>query len=134
MALWLKDRNGDFVGTAFDISIGLTQIKPVTAQTASQPVAFSGRTSLGAGKADVVAALWNDGDNLRACALILALYQMQWDAGAPESQIGDRPDIVATLFQIGFERSHPKSNPQSNAFGRQVQAAYDSEWMRAAFR
>ena len=165
MALWLKDPNSDFVGAAFDVSIGVAQIKPVTAQTASQLVAFSGKTNpytwskqyrdvpelewplppdltqrvtipwgSGAPKASVVAALLNDRDNLRACAMILAIYQLQWATASSSAAISGRPDILATLFQIGFERSHPKASPRNNAFGRQVQAAYDSEWMRAAFR
>ena len=34
---------------------------------------------------------------------------MQWErAGFP---IGDRPEILATLFNIGFEVSVPKANP-----------------------
>jgi hypothetical protein len=167
MALWLKDPNSDFVGAAFDVSLGLAQIKPVTAQTASQLVALSGKTNpytwgkqyrdvpeldwrlspahtrnltipwgSGARKADVVAALLNDRDNLRACAMILAVYQLQWASASPQSSasISRRPDILATLFQIGFERSHPKLSPRSNAFGDQVQAAYESPWMRDAFR
>jgi hypothetical protein len=36
--------------------------------------------------------------------------ETQWqNAGDP---IADRPDIVATLFNIGFQYSHPNSNPQ----------------------
>jgi hypothetical protein len=165
MALWLKDSRSDFVGTALDVSLGLSQIKPGTAQTASQLVALSGKTNPyawakeyrnvprlewslpseltqrvtipwggAAPKADVVAALLDDRDNLRACAMILAVYQLQWATVAPSAMISSRPDILATLFQIGFERSHPKASPRNNAFGRQVQAVYDSEWMRAAFR
>ena len=88
----------------------------------------------GAPKAGVVAALLDDRDNLRACAMILAIYQLQWATAVPDAGISRRPDILATLFQIGFERSHPKANPRSNEFGKQVQAAYDSDWMRAAFR
>lgn len=166
MTAWLADPKSNYnIAAALNISVGLTQIKPVTAQTASQLVAFAGRSSpnlwlkeyrdvpelnwmlpsdlplhvpipwgRGAGKADVVASLLDTQGNLRACAMILAIYQAQWEGGAPASRIATRPEILGTLFQIGFERSHPKPDPRGNAFGRQVQAEYDTEWMRAAFR
>jgi hypothetical protein len=166
MEEWLTDDTSHTnLASAFNISLGLTQIKPVTAQTAAQLVAFEGKTNpfnwakqyrdvptlewqlpsnvtaampipwgAGAPKRDVVAALLNDDENIRACALILALEQLQWEASAGAARISMRPDILATLFQLGFERSEPKSAPRSNEFGRQVQAAYDSAWMRDAFR
>jgi hypothetical protein len=81
-----------------------------------------------------VATLLDDRDNLRSCALILALYQIQWQTDPRGSTIQHRPDILATLFQIGFERSHPKASPQSNAFGRLVQQAHDRAWVQEAFR
>jgi hypothetical protein len=45
-------------------------------------------------------------------ALYLAQINKQWeDAGFP---INDRPEILATLFNLGFEKSVPKSNPKSD--------------------
>jgi len=162
---WLTDSTSHSnLASALNISIGLTQIKPVTAQTTAQLVAFQGKTNpfnwakeyrdvpvlewqlpatvttmpipwgARAPKRDVVAALLTDDENIRACALILALEQLHWETSAGAARISMRPDILATLFQVGFERSHPKASPQSNAFGRQVQAAYDSAWIRDAFR
>ena len=84
-------------------------------------------------KADVVAALLDDRNNLRTCALILAVYQIQWETDGHGTNLRHRPDILGTLFQIGFERSHPKPSPQSNAFGRQIQQVHDSPWMQEAF-
>jgi hypothetical protein len=43
-------------------------------------------------------------------ALMIKELETQWQrAGFP---IADRPDIVATLFNIGFQNSHPNANPQ----------------------
>ena len=160
MAIWLWDPQSNFfLGPGLNISIGLTQIKPVTAQTAATLVHRGGDMKTvrevpalswslpkeltaplqtpwkdGGDKADVVAALLDDRTNLKACALILALYQMQWQTDAHGSTIRDRPDILGTLFQIGFERSQPKTSPHSNAFGRQVQQVHDRSWLQEAFR
>jgi hypothetical protein len=159
MAAWLKDPQNDFfLGRSLNISIGLAQIKPVTAQTAvvilsRKPTWFSKeyrevpvldwslagenlpyrRTSwLGDGKAAVVSALLDDRGNIDTCALILAVYQLQWRAKGID--IRNRPDILGTLFQIGFERSHPHPSPQNNAFGRRVQQVHDTAWLQEAFR
>lgn len=44
-------------------------------------------------------------------ALYVAQIQSQWEkAGFP---INNRPDIIATLWNLGFEKSSPKANPQS---------------------
>jgi hypothetical protein len=39
--------------------------------------------------------------------------------------IRERPDILATLYQIGFARSKPHGAPQSNAFGNRVRQVYE---------
>jgi hypothetical protein len=164
MAAWLVDLKSNFqLGRALNISIGLAQIKPATAQTAAMLAAHDGKSEVydkeyrevprlvlslphdlasrlpipwqrPAGKERVVETLLDDRGNLRTCALILAVYQLQWQTDAHGSPIRDRPDILGTLFQIGFERSHPKASPQSNAFGRQVQQVHDSPWLQEAFR
>jgi hypothetical protein len=148
---------------ALDISVGLTQIKPRTAQTASvlatgrppddlpQPAFFSYRDvePIGDGWAlpataqtaviapipvpaerHIVAdALLDARSNLETCALILALYQYQWEATNRAWSIRGRPDILATLYQIGFARSKPHGAPQSNAFGRRVGQVYEQPWL-----
>lgn len=44
-------------------------------------------------------------------AILLKELEMQWDrAGFP---IADRPEILATLFNIGFLNSHPNPEPKS---------------------
>jgi hypothetical protein len=164
MAVWLWDLKSNFLlGPALNISIGLTQIKPATAQTAevlaindgraqtynkeyrevprltwSLPHAVASHLSIPwqgrSGKEGVVATLMEDRGNLRACALILAVYQIQWESDPQGFAIRGRPDILGTLFQIGFERSHPNPAPRSNAFGRRIQQVHDSSWIQEAFR
>ena len=67
--------------------------------------------------------------NLETCALILALYQKQWEAANGEWSIRARPDILATLYQIGFARSKPHGAPNSNAFGTRVREVYEQPWL-----
>jgi hypothetical protein len=152
---------------AFDISVGLAQIKPRTAQTASvlatgqkpddlpRPAFFSYRDSepIGDGwtlpatartamfapipvpaeRHMVAEALLDARSNLETCALILALYQNQWEATNRDWSIRGRPDILATLYQIGFARSKPHSAPQSNLFGSRVRQVYEQPWLGELF-
>lgn len=78
---------------------------------------------------EVVAALIQPERNLEACAFLLALYQRQWENANPAWSIRRRPDVLATLYQIGFERSKPHAKPRSNAFGRRVQGVYEQPWL-----
>jgi hypothetical protein len=152
---------------AFDISVGLAQIKPRTAQTASvlatgrrpddlpRPAFFSYRDiePIGEGwtlpvtaqtaviapipvpaeRHIVAEALLDARSNLETCALILALYQNQWEATNRDWSIRGRPDILATLYQIGFARSKPHSAPRSNAFGSRVGQVYEQPWLGELF-
>jgi hypothetical protein len=152
---------------AFDISVGLAQIKPRTAQTASvlatgrtpddlpKPAFFSYRdiepigdgwtvfvtaqTSLPspipvpAERQVVAGALLDASSNLEMCALILALYQNQWEATNRDWSIRERPDILATLYQIGFARSKPHGSTRSNAFGIRVRQVYEQPWLDELF-
>jgi hypothetical protein len=152
---------------AFDISVGLAQIKPRTAQTASvlatgrtpdnlpEPEFFSYRdvepvgdgwtaaltsqpalTSpipVPAERHVVAGALLDARSNLETCALILALYQKQWEATNRDWSIRERPDILATLYQIGFARSKPHGAPRSNDFGGRVRQVYEQPWLGEMF-
>jgi hypothetical protein len=44
-----------------------------------------------------------------------------------------RPDILATLYQIGFERSLPKPNPSPSSFGIKVSNVLNEKWISAMF-
>jgi hypothetical protein len=77
----------------------------------------------------VANALLDPRSNLAMCALILALYQNQWEAINPEWSLRQRPDILATLYQIGFARSKPHGAPRSNDFGRRVREVYEQPWL-----
>lgn len=152
---------------ALDISLGVAQIKPRTALTAS--VLATGYTPetlpepadadyrhvepVGAGwpppineqavmhsplpvpsdQRTAAQMLVNAEANLETCALILALYQKQWEAARPDWSIRARPDILASLYQIGFARSKPHGAPQSNAFGTRVREVYEQPWLGELF-
>jgi hypothetical protein len=185
ISAWARKTRGEFgVGTpdkieergtdenpllnrALDISVGLAQIKPRTAQTASvlatgrtpddlpKPEFFSYRDVEPIGDGWTVAvtaqppltspipvpaerhvvagALLDTQSNLEMCALILALYQNQWEATNRDWSIRERPDILATLYQIGFALSKPHGAPQSNAFGSRVRQVYEQPWLGELF-
>ena len=155
------------LNVALDISVGLAQIKPRTALTAS--VLATGQTPdtlpdrlhyeyrnvepVGEGwpprvvakvvtpspipvpatRRSVALMLLDPESNLNTCALILALYQKQWEATNPDWSILERPEILATLYQIGFERSKPHGAPRSNAFGTRVRQVYEQPWLGRCF-
>lgn len=77
-----------------------------------------------------MAALLTPEKNLEICAFLLALYQRQWENANPAWGIRERPDILATLYQIGFARSKPHKAPRSNAFGTRVREVYEQPWLR----
>jgi hypothetical protein len=76
-----------------------------------------------------VAALNRPETNLETCAFLLALYQRQWENANPAWSIRQRPEILATLYQIGFARSKPHGAPRSNAFGTRVREVYEQPWL-----
>ena len=166
MNLWLRDPKSHYgLSESLNISIGLAQIKPVTAITAimipcwnteeqhcydklardvpvtvrdhwilTPPITTISPMSFGAlSKQKLITELLTPEKNIEYCAYILSLYALQWETGHPEWSIRNRPDILATLYQIGFERSHPKAQPRANTFGNRVQQVYDAEWMRQHF-
>jgi hypothetical protein len=145
---------------ALDLSIGVAQIKPRTALTASElatgytppsesypkylenepvgaawPPATLAQVAMNppfpahSDRQTAVRMLLNAETNLETCALILALYQKQWEAANRDWSIRARPDILATLYQIGFARSKPHGAPRSNAFGTRVREVYEQPWL-----
>ena len=75
-------------------------------------------------------------------ALFIKEIQAQW--AAEGFDISDRPDVVATLYNIGFDKSHPKPNPdmggsdielngQTYNFGELGTVFYRSEELTAIF-
>lgn len=84
-------------------------------------------------KPALVKALLVPSQNLEACAFLLDLYATQWESANPAWAIRDRPEILATLFQIGFQHSRPKADPQPNAFGIVVAEAMHEPWLQAQF-
>ena len=175
MAAWLTDPKDNFaLARPLDVSVGIAQIRPLTAMaalviTAASPVpgeenlvwsaaskhfkeyrgvpALGNRWRLPRGavqvanspfqeplpKREVVEALFDDRRNLEMCALILALYAAQWEAANPAWSIRERPEILATLYQLGFEKSWPKADPRPNAFGERVGEVYRGAFIQRLF-
>ncbi len=166
MDIWLADETSHSgLSESMDISIGLAQIKPVTAITAiiipcwntsescyskhardvpytirenwvlTPPIrAISPMPFSEFRKQKLVADLLIPEKSIEYCAYILSLYAIQWETICPEWSIRDRPEILATLYQIGFERSHPKSHPRANTFGKRVQQIHETEWIQLNFK
>lgn len=84
-------------------------------------------------RAQLVSALLDPEQNVELAALILDVLAAQWELAQPALRIRERPDILATLYQLGFERSKPKPDPKANDFGRDVAAECDSSWMQEHF-
>jgi hypothetical protein len=163
----LGSAENKLLNIALDISVGLTQIKPRTAQTASvlamghapenmpeadfheyrnaEPVGTGWPESVTrqlemmspiavpAARRMVAAMLLNPEKNIETCAMILALYQEQWEATNRDWSIRKRPDILATLYQIGFARSMPHGAPRSNEFGERVRQVSGQAWLGELF-
>jgi hypothetical protein len=159
--------NETLLNRPLDVSIGVAQIKPRTAQTATllatgrafgaeslvraaayrdgEPVGESWQAlplsdsaaalpiAVPASRQDVVTALLRPRSNLEMCALILSLYQRQWEAANPSWSLRQRPEILATLYQIGFARSRPHAAPRANAFGARVRAVQGEAWLQELF-
>jgi hypothetical protein len=62
---------------------------------------------------------------------MLWILRSHWRyAGHP---IDDRPEILATLYNLGYERSEPKPDPRPNDFGRRVAAFMETDECRRLF-
>jgi hypothetical protein len=104
--------------------VGEAWVLAASAQPRASPIPVP------APKQDVARSLLKSESNLATCALILSLYQQQWESASPDWSIRQRPEILATLYQIGFARSRPHGAPRANAFGRRVREVYDQAWLR----
>ncbi|MBS2025795.1 MAG: hypothetical protein JST92_25625 [Deltaproteobacteria bacterium] len=141
-------------GVDVESSVGLAQIKPDTLRQAQRyiygayvpkraarrmwnnpewPSVRVRQMPPGEVNKDVFDVLLDDRQNVHAAGLVLEMYAQQWRAVAPQFAIDRRPDILATLYQIGAEHSHPKADPEANQFGRDVVAAMQEPWLQKAF-
>ena len=75
--------------------------------------------------------LLNPRSNLAMAVLMLSSLRDQWERHL--YPIDDRPEILATLYNIGYERSNPHANPQPNDFGRRVLKFMNSEECKTLF-
>jgi hypothetical protein len=109
-------------------SLGSGWRLPASAVAALRPT-FVGLPS----KRKMVEQLLDDRANIELCGMILALYAIQWETANPAWNLRDRPEFLATLYQLGFERSQPKADPRAIRFGETVRSIYASAWMQEAF-
>lgn len=84
-------------------------------------------------KPQVVAQLFTDEGNLAVAAFLLVLYERQWRDVYPHLDLALRPEITATLYQLGFARSRPHGAPRANQFGESVGEVFRSTWMTEHF-
>jgi hypothetical protein len=84
-------------------------------------------------KPQVVAQLLTDDGSLAVAAFLLALYERQWRAVYPNLDLAQRPEITATLYQLGFARSRPHDAPRANQFGEAVGEVFRSPWIEEHF-
>jgi len=84
-------------------------------------------------KNEVVAELLDDESAIELCALLLELYALQWEQANPAWSLRQKPEILATLYQLGFERSEPKENPTAIPFGEAVRQAMEQPWIQESF-
>ena len=61
--------------------------------------------------------------NIMYAAAYIKLIEDYWSDAFPD--IVNRPDILATLYNQGYDYSNPHSNPGSNSFGEYVLENYD---------
>ncbi|OPZ22983.1 MAG: hypothetical protein BWZ10_00100 [candidate division BRC1 bacterium ADurb.BinA364] len=73
---------------------------------------------------DIAGFLLSAKPSLALAGFMLDALREHWRAeGFP---IDGRPEILATLYNLGYERSRPHGAPRPNDFGRQVKAFVDS--------
>lgn len=77
----------------------------------------------------LVQKLLDPTSNVEFCAFLLATYAAQWKGSHPDWAIDDQPEILATLYQIGFQHSYPKPDPRPNEFGLMVAEEMKSPWI-----
>lgn len=117
------DAFAGIIGT--NTSIGIGQVKVSTAQKLENRWYITRITKkeiqeAGSEQKARVARLVNNSWNINYVAAYLKNLQDIRKGKFPS--INKRPDILATLYNIGKEEAH--SNPQPNDYGRAVQASY----------
>ena len=64
---------------------------------------------------------------------LLDLVATQCESTNAAWSVRDRPDVMATLFQIGFHHSWPRANPVSNELADAVRCELDNPLMHETF-
>lgn len=143
----------EFFNKGLQLSSGFTHIKPKTAEDTKHKldnipgfkdyITYDDITNY---------QLQNDIGNkasIKITAGMLKVLQEQWKNSPEGVDISQRPEILATLYNIGYERSVPKKNPQAGGtylptvvdgkyientnFGVRVSKVYNSRTMDSFF-
>lgn len=130
----LQDKLTDWVGRfGLNTSIGIGQVRVKTAELVEKKwyipktnpeevwLKIFGKWILGNTTIARVKRLENDEYNIYYAAAYLRYMQDIWEKQYPS--ISRSPGILATLYNIGKEKTHP--NPKPNDFGRYVQRKYE---------
>ncbi len=103
--------------------------KPRLPEAIEQRIGISGEFYYAIGEAGP--KLEQPSSALAAAGAMLFLLREQWrQAGHP---IDQRPEILATLYNLGYKRSRPHGSPRANDFGRRVKEFMDSDACRRLF-
>ncbi len=135
----LRDTLTDWVGaySLLDTSVGVGQVKMSTARTLEEAgyvpkteakeVAWQIPFMEGKnGSADMFLEkkLQDDKTNIVYVAAYIKYLQDLWRQKFPA--IGDRPDILGSVYNLGHEKVAPHSKPKPNPFGDYVLENYDT--------
>lgn len=128
--------NDEGFASVFDPSVGIAQMRVSTREwldtgpwdsRSSQQINVRTRVQAASPK-----PLPPHSEPLIDACYYLAWFRTEWEETRPAWSIRDKPEILATLYNIGHTRSFPKPDPQPNDFGRRVKSIMESPELAAA--
>jgi len=84
-------------------------------------------------RSELVRILESEEGSIKYCAFILGLFSVHWASHPLAPSLRERPEILATLYQLGFERSNPHPDPSPSNFGKKVLLAISQDWLIKTF-
>ena len=123
-----KDELFDFALWRFNTSIGLGQVRVETAQMLEDSGYIEkteGDFSLfywNPRKQKIASKLLRESENIRYVAAYLRYWIDKWEH---TYDISGKPEILATLYNLGENANAPNSSPRANSFGEYAQSKYN---------
>jgi len=105
-----------------DTSVGVGQVRISTAKFIEEE-GYMPETKGQCQSSKITWKLGNKEGNIRYVAAYIKYFIDLWSEVYPE--ITQRPDIIATLFNVGHQKTSPNANPESNEFGDYAEIAYN---------